>query len=131
MRRLLRRVGGAAMALALLGTLGARPAAAAPKLYVTNSTGDNIHVIDLKTFRVLGEIKTGERQHGAAVSGDGRRLFSSVEGDHTLLRRWDIPQPKPWGWAIGLPLALGAALLALRAWWGCSPVDEREGQAAG
>jgi YVTN family beta-propeller protein len=60
------------------------PRDAAPKLYVTNSAGDNIHVIDLGTFRVVGEIKTGAMPHGAAVSGDGRRFFTTVESDHTL-----------------------------------------------
>jgi YVTN family beta-propeller protein len=55
-----------------------------PKLYVTNSTGDNIHVIDLRTFRVIGEIKPGDKPHGAAASADGRRFFTTVEGDHTL-----------------------------------------------
>jgi YVTN family beta-propeller protein len=55
------------------------------KLYVTNSGGDNIHAIDLGIFKVIGEIKTGDHPHGAAVSGDGRRLFSTVESDQTLL----------------------------------------------
>jgi len=55
-----------------------------PKLYVTNSAGDNIHVIDLRTFRVIGEIKAGDHPHGAAASPDGRRFFTTIEGDHTL-----------------------------------------------
>jgi YVTN family beta-propeller protein len=55
-----------------------------PKLYVTNSAGDNIHVIDLGSFKVIGEIRTGEHPHGAAVSADGRRFFTTVEGDQTL-----------------------------------------------
>ncbi len=54
------------------------------KLYVTNSTGDSIHVIDLKTFKVLGAIKTGQHPHGAACSADGRWFFTTVESDHTL-----------------------------------------------
>src|SRR2546422_130748 len=57
----------------------------APKLYVTNSAGDSVHVIDLRTFKVVDEIKTGDRPHGASASADGRRFFTSVEGDHTLL----------------------------------------------
>ncbi len=56
-----------------------------PKLYVANSADDRIHVIDLRTFKVLGAIKTGERPHGAAASADGRRFFTTVESDHTLL----------------------------------------------
>src|SRR5207245_2222982 len=55
------------------------------KLYVTNSVGDNVHVIDLASFKVIGEIKTPLHPHGAAVSADGRRFFTTVESDHTLL----------------------------------------------
>lgn len=67
-----------------IGSLGAPKAEPVPKLYVTNSAGDNIHVIDLRTFQVIGEIKPGDRPHGAAASADGRRFFTTVEGDHTL-----------------------------------------------
>src|SRR5262249_41534397 len=55
------------------------------KLYVTNSAGDDIHVIDLNTRKVVGRIKTAAHPHGAAASADGRRFFSTVESDHTLL----------------------------------------------
>jgi YVTN family beta-propeller protein len=55
------------------------------KLYVTNSAGENVHVIDLDTFKIIREIKTGERPHGAAVSADGQRFFSSIESDQKLL----------------------------------------------
>jgi YVTN family beta-propeller protein len=55
------------------------------KLYVTNSGGDNIHVIDLAGFKVIGEIKTPLHPHGAAVSADGTRFFTTIESDHTLL----------------------------------------------
>src|SRR5579871_1588114 len=68
-------------------TLASTPAAEKkpnPGLYVTNSAGDNIHVIDLRTFQVIGQISTGDRPHGAAVSADGKRFFTTVEGDHTL-----------------------------------------------
>lgn len=64
---------------------GAPPAEFAPKLYVANSTGHSVHVINLDTFEVVGEVPTGERPHGAAVNGDGSLFFTSVEGDHTLL----------------------------------------------
>ncbi len=74
------------MGLALaVKTAAADPKEAAPKLYVTNSAGDNVHVIDLGSFKVVGEIRTGEHPHGAAVSADGRRFFTTVEGDQTLL----------------------------------------------
>jgi YVTN family beta-propeller protein len=72
------------LALALTTSSGAAPKRNGPKLYVTNSAGDNIHVIDLGSLKVIGEIRTGEHPHGAAVSADGRRFFTTVEGDQTL-----------------------------------------------
>jgi YVTN family beta-propeller protein len=72
------------LALALTTAAGADRKGAAPKLYVTNSAGDTIHVIDLGSFKVIGEIRTGKHPHGAAVSADGRRFFTTVEGDRTL-----------------------------------------------
>jgi YVTN family beta-propeller protein len=84
MRRLIPGLGVLGLVLALTTATGADPKGAGPKLYVTNSAGDNIHVIDLGSFKVVGEIRTGAHPHGAAVSADGRRFFTTVEGDHTL-----------------------------------------------
>jgi YVTN family beta-propeller protein len=75
----------AALTLILAGMSAGQPAKRTVKLYVTNSTGNSIHVIDLGTLKVIGEIKTAADPHGAAVSADGRRLFCTVESDHTLL----------------------------------------------
>src|SRR5262245_12659835 len=72
------------LALVWATAAGADPKGAAPKLYVTNSAGDNIHVIDLGSLKVVAEIRIGEHPHGAAVSADGRRFFTTVEGDRTL-----------------------------------------------
>jgi YVTN family beta-propeller protein len=72
------------LALVLTTAAGADQKDAVPKLYVTNSAGDTIHIIDLGSFKVIGEIRTGEHPHGAAVSADGRRFFTTVEGDQTL-----------------------------------------------
>src|SRR5262245_12863228 len=74
--------GVAFVATAVLGRSGA---SAQPKLYVANSDGGNVHVIDLARLAVVGEIKTGEHPHGAAASGDGRRFFTTVESDNRLL----------------------------------------------
>jgi YVTN family beta-propeller protein len=84
MRFLIPSLGVLGLALMLTTAAGADPKEAAPKLYVTNSAGDNIHVIDLGSLKVLGEIRTGEHPHGAAVSANGRRFFTTVEKDHTL-----------------------------------------------
>jgi YVTN family beta-propeller protein len=76
---------GFGLLMALAGTVEGQKAQTVPKLYVTNSAGDNIHVIDLRTFQVIGQIKTGDHPHGAAASADGRHFFTTIEGDHTLL----------------------------------------------
>ena len=54
------------------------------RLYVGNSRGDDISVIDLSSLKVVGDIKLGDRIHGVAVQPDGKRLFATVESDHTL-----------------------------------------------
>jgi YVTN family beta-propeller protein len=75
-----------AMVACLLVAIGdANAQQARHKLYVTNSGGESIHVIDLAGFKVIGEIKTPPHPHGAAVSADGRRFFTTIESDHTLL----------------------------------------------
>jgi YVTN family beta-propeller protein len=72
------------LALVLATTAGADQKEAVSKLYVTNSAGDSIHVIDLGSFKVIDQIRTGGQPHGAAVSADGRHFFTTVETDHTL-----------------------------------------------
>src|SRR5262245_14011120 len=84
MGKLIPCLGVLGLALVLTTTAGADQQEAVPKLYVTNSAGDNIHIIDLGNFKLIGAIRTGKHPHGAAVSADGRRFFTTVEGDHTL-----------------------------------------------
>ena len=54
------------------------------RLYVDNSGGDDVSVIDLKTLNTVDEIHLAEKVHGLAIQADGRRLFASVESDNTL-----------------------------------------------
>ncbi|MCU1304699.1 MAG: hypothetical protein JWQ87_4983 [Candidatus Sulfotelmatobacter sp.] len=54
------------------------------KLYVGNSRGDDISVIDIASLKVTGELKAGEHVHGVCVQADGKRLFATVEMDQTL-----------------------------------------------
>lgn len=71
----------------LLGCLlmwGAATARAQNLLYVGNSRGDDVSIVDLATLKVVGDIKLGDRIHGVAVQPDGKRLFVTVESDHTL-----------------------------------------------
>jgi len=53
-------------------------------IYVTNSAGDSIHVIDPATNKVVQEIKGIEAAHGIAPSPDGARVYVSNEADTTL-----------------------------------------------
>ena len=53
-------------------------------IYVTNSAGDSIHVIDPATNKVVQEIKGIEGAHGIAPAPDGSRIYVSNEADSTL-----------------------------------------------
>jgi YVTN family beta-propeller protein len=53
-------------------------------LYVANSRGDDISVIDMASLKVIGALKAGERVHGVCLQADGNRLFATVESDQTL-----------------------------------------------
>jgi len=54
------------------------------RVYVTNSAGDSIHVIDPATNKVVQQIKGIEGAHGIAFSPDGSRVYVSDEVDSTL-----------------------------------------------
>ena len=66
-------------------TLIALPAAAeTARIYVTNSAGDSIHVIDPATQKVVQVIPGIEGAHGIDFSPDGRRVYVSNEAERTL-----------------------------------------------
>src|SRR3984957_19046442 len=70
-----------ALALALASV----PAAAATvRIYVTNSAGDSIHVIDPGSNKVVQEIKDVVGAHGIAFSPDAARVYVSNEETSTL-----------------------------------------------
>ena len=54
------------------------------KLYVSNSEGDDITVIDLATYKVIADIQVGEQVHGLCAPSDGRRLFTTIESENNL-----------------------------------------------
>ena len=54
------------------------------RIIQTNSAGDNIHIIDPVTNKVIGEIKGIEASHGIAVARDGSRIYISEEATRTL-----------------------------------------------
>src|SRR5258708_17282316 len=74
------------MRLLLLLTARAAPPAAAEivRIYVTNSAGDSVHVIDPATQKVVQVIPGIEGAHGVDFSPDGERVYVSNESDRTL-----------------------------------------------
>lgn len=54
------------------------------RIIQTNSAGDNVHIIDPATNKVVGEITGIEVSHGAAAAPDGSRIYVSNEADSTL-----------------------------------------------
>jgi len=71
--------------VSLLLALVALPVAAGTvRVYVTNSAGDSIHVIDPATNKVVQVIKGVEAAHGIDFAPDGARVYVSNEADETL-----------------------------------------------
>jgi YVTN family beta-propeller protein len=54
------------------------------RIIQTNSAGDNVHLIDPATNKVVGVIEGIEVNHGAGVAPDGSRIYVSNEADSTL-----------------------------------------------
>ena len=71
---------------AVLCALAVSPLHGSSKVVIvqTNSAGDNIHIIDPATNKVVGTIDGIEVNHGAAVAPDGSRIYVSNEAMSTL-----------------------------------------------
>ena len=54
------------------------------RIIQTNSAGDNVHLIDPATNKVVGVIDGIEVGHGAGVAPDGSRIYISDEAESTL-----------------------------------------------
>src|SRR5215467_10970684 len=79
--------GLSALAAILLCTVSFSSAAAQQsklRIVQTNSAGDNIHLIDPATNKVVGEIKGIEAPHGIVVAPNGSRIYVSEQADKTL-----------------------------------------------
>ena len=50
----------------------------------TNAAGDNVHLIDPATNKIVAEITGVEVIHGVAAAPDGSRLYLSNESTHAL-----------------------------------------------
>ena len=72
------------LVLAALTLVAETAAAQTARIYVTNSAGDNIQVIDPATNKVVQVIEGIEAAHGIDFSPDGSRVYVSNESDATL-----------------------------------------------
>jgi YVTN family beta-propeller protein len=68
----------------LLFTVPSMAASNKVRIIQTNSAGDNVHIIDPATNKVVGVINGIEVNHGAAVAPDGSRIYISDEAESTL-----------------------------------------------
>jgi len=77
---------GVSMALSLLlGLLFALPMfASTARVYVTNSAGNTIDVVDSATNKVVQTIKGIEVPHGVNFSPDGKKVYISNESEAVL-----------------------------------------------
>ncbi len=78
----LRRLLSAGLLALALAPLPAHAGAAL--VYVTNSAGDSIHVIDTATNKVVQVIKGIEAAHGINFATDGSKVYVSNESTDTL-----------------------------------------------
>jgi YVTN family beta-propeller protein len=58
--------------------------ASTARIYVTNSAGDSIHVVDTTTNKVVQVIKGIEAAHGINFAADGSKVYVSNESTSTL-----------------------------------------------
>src|SRR4029453_5247418 len=70
------------------------------RIIQTNSAGDNVHIIDPATNKVVGVISGIEVGHGAGVSPDGSRIYISDEAESPL----DVADAKTLKVPKGTPL---------------------------
>src|SRR5712691_13528687 len=69
----------------LLALLPALPLSASTvRIYVTNSAGDSVDVVDPATNKVVQVIKGIEVPHGVNFSPDGKRVYISNEAEAVL-----------------------------------------------
>jgi|SRR5436190_4029693 len=71
----------------LITSLNVCPAADTPiarKLYVANTAGDSLSLIDLDRQEVIRELQIGKHPHGLALSADERVIYCSVESERAV-----------------------------------------------
>src|SRR5688500_4928707 len=67
------------------GLVAAGMVSAAPFAYVPNENSGSVSIIDTATDKVVGELRTGGKPRGIAVSPDGARLYLSDRASNSLL----------------------------------------------
>jgi YVTN family beta-propeller protein len=87
--------------LTIILALPAASGATTIRIIQTNSAGDNIHLIDPATNKVVAEITGIEVNHGAAAAPDGSWFYISDEAEHTL----DVVDGKTLGVTKRIPLS--------------------------
>ena len=89
-----RRLTALVVTLAFLPVLAAAEPAAKvrQKLYVTNSAGDDVTIVDVATNKPIGRIEVGPHPHGIAVPAKQDFILVSVEGGKPGELVWIDPQ---------------------------------------
>ena len=65
-------------------------------MWQTNSYGDDVHVIDVATQKVVGHIKVGPQPHGIAAPDDADVVFVAIENLKGPLGELVWVDPKPY-----------------------------------
>ncbi len=81
-----------AVALALSAMPAADSAKVRQKLYVTNSSGDDVSVIDVATNKPIGRIEVGPHPHGIAVPAKQDFILVTIEGTNPGQLVWIDPR---------------------------------------
>src|SRR4051794_2831199 len=91
------------LALGIVMLAAAWPAAQAKivRIIQTNAAGDNIHVIDPVTNKVVAVIEDIEVPHGVSAAPDGSLVFITNESLSTV----DVISPKTWKVEKRIPLS--------------------------
>src|SRR3954471_23982132 len=69
----------AALSLPLLASFPASAAGTQRQLWVTNAYGDEVHVFEVGTWKLLKTIKVGPNPHGISATADGRTVHVALE----------------------------------------------------
>ena len=68
------------LVLTLLGqSEPSRQESPSQKLYVANSAGNDLHIIDTATNKVIKRVEVGPQPHGLVATRDGKQLFLTIE----------------------------------------------------